>query len=104
MRAKTKLYNQLTQAIQSIWGLEDSEGWLENENLELLFVNAGLEEARYGDLVEFESWKGRMGRVGYRMAEREMELEHRVRAMQYELSFCKKKRKGRGLEKSGFEG
>lgn len=104
MIAKNKLYNQLTLAIRTIRVLETNELRLEDENMELLFVNAGLEQARYDDSVELESWKGWMGRVGYRVAEREMELEHRVRAMQYELSFCKKKRKGRGLEKSGFEG
>lgn len=93
MTTKDKLYGQLVHAIEIIRVLEKREEKLEVENMEVLFVNDKLEKARRDDAVELAGWKGRCKRDWFEESEREMEILHRVEALEYELSV---RRKGEG--------
>ncbi|TID27886.1 hypothetical protein E2P81_ATG00640 [Venturia nashicola] len=81
-----KLCAQLTRAIQTIRGLEEKECRLEKENIELLVVTAGLERDRRDDAAELESLKTKKRRGCLGKDEREMEIIHCVRALEYALS------------------
>jgi chromosome segregation ATPase len=89
---KNKLHAQLKQMILTLRTLEADERKLEDENAELLLINATSQE-RNTNLVAMVRSTGGIQREAQkhlmRAAEKQMDLDHKVKSLEYELKFCR---------------
>jgi chromosome segregation ATPase len=85
---KNKIHAQLKHAILTLRTLEKSEQKLEDENAELLLINCKIEKHHIDlrKLVGYgSSWRTATQHQLMRATEEKMDLDHRVKSLEYEL-------------------